>query len=228
MFMKKVFLLIGSILLLASCTLAPFSTEDDTEENNENNFSAEEDSSLFTETESSETQNSTFTFETNDSSYITKKGFTIWGVNQTNTSDDFEEIKVTLYKSSGNSDAGYGIVFLKQEVDEKDFLVTVMINTKAQYIIGKVTDGNFTSISEWKTSSRLYSGYGIKNTVSVSYDEENADFVLCFNDQKESIFKIDEEINFKNSQSGFVAVISGSEKFPSIPVKIVYENNGDE
>ena len=221
--MKKVLLIIGSTLLLASCMLSPFSSENNNDEKGENNSFIEENSSLFTES-----KNNIFTFETNNSSYITKNGYTIWCVNQTNTSENFDEINVTVYKSRGNSDAGFGIVFLKQIVDKKDFLITAMINTKGQYIIGKVIDGNFLAISEWKTSSRLYSGYGVKNIVSVSYDEENADFVLCFNDQKESIFKIDEEINFKNSQSGFVAVISGSENFPSTPVKIVYEKNGDE
>lgn len=226
--MRKIILIICSAVMFISCELSPFGNEESSGENLGNKTNIEEKSSLFEQESGEDSNNSNFVFETNDTSYITRNGYTLWCVKQTNESEEFTDINVTVHKKSGNADAGYGVIFLRQQLGEKDFMIAVMINTKGQFIIGKVIDGIFTAISDWKVSSYLNSGYGIENTILISYDKINSEFILCLNGEYETAFKIEEETRFKNSQSGFVAVISGYEKFPSIPVEIFYKNNGDE
>lgn len=215
--MKKVINIFLLSFVFLSCSLEPMETsEENKEESNENTF-VEEDNTFF------ENTSNAFIFETNDTHYITPKGYTIWTTIKSNGDENFENVEASLCKESGKSDAGYGIVFLSQEINNKDkFLVTIMINTKGQYLLGKVINGEFITISDWKSSNYLYTGYGIFNQVKVAYEESV--FKIYFNESYITDLKLEEQIVFKNSKSGYVAVISKNENFPSKSVKIIYKN----
>ena len=221
--MKRNFLFFACFFLLVSCELTPF--KDDNSETIESEM--EENSTLFSKETEAEADYDIYVFETNKKAYINSSGYTLWCIKDINTSEDFEEINVTVYKESGKADAGYGVVFLRQTIDESDFLVTVMINTKGQYIIGKVIDGTFTRISEWKKSDLLNQGYGVMNTIEITYSNSEEKYIVCFNGTKETDFVLEENVSFYNSGKGYVAVISGSENFPEVPVKVTYKENGD-
>lgn len=216
--MKKIILIFSTVFLIfISCQLEPFDksikniADDDSEDEK---ITLEEASSLF------EVENENcFIFETNSTSYLKKNGCTLWCTKSTNETENFEEINVEVYKESGKAETGFGIIFLKQSVNEKDFFVTVMINTQGQYIIGKVLDGKFEIISNWQSTKYLNKGYGIKNKISVR--EETGKFRISFNGYSIKDFLIEEKISYKGSKKGYVAVIASNENIPEEKVKIV-------
>lgn len=218
--MRTVKLLAGipAIVLLASCGLAPLEETEAPEAMEQT--SIKEESELFVPDE----QNKIFTFETNDKKYLGERGFTLWTVQGTNGSDSFEPVEVKLCKESGRAEAGFGIVFCEQETEGRHFMLAVLINTSGYYTAGKVTDGEFSHINGgWKSSSHINRGHGIKNTVAVTYDSGNRNFLLRINGYDTAEFAAPEGIPFKGSRRGFAAVISDSEDFPEIPVKVTFE-----
>lgn len=206
---KNLFSILILILLITSCNLQPFTeVEPPAQEETE----IEENTLLFEDT------GSEFVFESNDTKYITQNGYTIWCIK--GTDPVFSSRSLTAYKESGTGEAGYGMVFLHQKIDEKDFLLTVMINTKGQYIIGKVNDGDFSVISDWKNCTYLNKGYGVNNKIEITYSEEK--FILKINDKRITDFTVSEKISLNNTGYGYVTVISGTERFPENSVKIVF------
>ena len=91
--------------------------------------------------------------------------------------------------------------------------------------MGKASDGVFCHINNgWKNSNFINKGYGIKNTISVAYDNGTRNFVLKINGYEITSFTVSEQISFKNSRSGFAVVIANNENFPGNPVRITFEN----
>ncbi len=202
-----------------SCKLPLFEPIDEiTDEKTETYI--EENSSLFDEIDNR------IIFQTNNTRYLQQNGTTLWCVKKKNESVGFEEIEVTVSKLSGRQETGYGIVFLQQEYEGKDFLLTVMINTKGEYIFGKVIDGKFTCIKNWQTSPYLNMGYGIKNKIGVTL--EKGSFCIKLNNTKVADFSITENIQLKDSKSGFVVVVSGNERFPENSVNVVFMDEKGE
>ncbi len=199
-----------------ACNLSPFGTEDENL-NEVDKTVIEENSTLFV------AEDSNYIFETNDSKYLKQNGVTLWCVKDINASTSFEEIEVNVSKQNGKSEAGYGVIFMQQEYEGKDFLLTIMINTKGEFILGKVFDGKFTAIRQWQSCSYLNKGYGIKNKINISMIDNT--FRLKLNGYTITDFSISEKINIQNSKSGYVVVVSGNENFPNNSVKVIFEKN---
>ena len=219
--MKYVKLLMGLVLLtiMTSCELAPF--EEGQNPVNPEQTNVQEESTMFEEYE----QNKTFIFETNDTKYLTPNGYTLWTVPQINTSENFNAISVKVTKESGRTEAGFGLVFCEQNIDEKPFILAVMINTNGLYSIGKIYDGVFSHINNgWLKSDHIYSGLGVPNDISITFNNTNKNFTLTINNYEITSFTVNEKITFKNSRSGYVVVIANNESFPSKPVRVTYEN----
>lgn len=218
--MKNRKVLLGFILLpiLASCELKPF--EDELKVVSPEETTICEESALFTK----DSKNKTFIFETNDTKYLNKNGYTLWTNKKSNNSDSFDTISVKLSKESGRKEAGFGIVFCSQKLAGKLFMLSVLINSNGLYTVGKVVDGVFSDINQgWKNSNYINKGYGIKNELLVSYDNDNKNFLLKINGYEVTRFTVSEELVFKNSKSGFVVVIANNENFPRTSVRVLYE-----
>lgn len=219
---KMYFIVLLFSVLFASCSFSSYEREADNTNKTEETY-IEEASELFVEQEKeSEKQ---YVFETNDTKYLSSKGFTLWTENIKNESSNFSDITVTTYKESGNAEAGFGIIFCSEKIDGKSFMLSVLINAKGYYTIGKVLDGKFSYISDgWTECKNLYTGLGVKNTISVSYDLDNNQFVLKLNGAQVETFTSLENITFKYSNSGYVVVISDKENFPTDSVKVIFTN----
>lgn len=219
--MKYMKLLMGLVLLIimTSCELAPF--EEGQNPVNPEQTNVQEESTMFEEYE----QNKMFIFETNDTKYLTPNGYTLWTVPQINTSENFNTISVKVTKESGRTEAGFGLVFCEQNIDEKPFMLAVMINTNGLYSIGKIYDGVFSHINNgWLKSNHIYSGLGVPNDISITFNNTNKNFTLSINNYEITSFTVNEKITFKNSRSGYVVVIANNESFPSKPVRVTYED----
>ncbi|MCQ2601201.1 MAG: hypothetical protein MJ184_07545 [Treponema sp.] len=215
----KLLLINISIILLVSCELSPFIREKETINPEQTNV--KEETSLFNQ-ENSDDQS--YEFVTNDTRFLNRNGYTFWSVPYVNTHDDFEPVTVTVRKESGRSEAGFGIVFCKQELNGKSYMLTVLINGNGLYTVGKVIEGSFYYLDKgWKPSDSINRGQGVNNKISVSYDSEKKLFNLYINDYKVTSFSTSEDIIFKNSKSGFAVVIANNETFPANPVKVTFE-----
>lgn len=216
-FMIWLSLLIITILFFYTCKLPQFENESENIELNESYI--EEVTELFIKENNSEK----YIFNTNEEKYLTNKGYTIWTTTSVNTTKSFETIEWLIQKESGNEDSGFGLVFCEQNIEDKKYMLCVMINTQRQYIIGEVKDGNFITLIDWESSPYLNKGFGIKNKINVSFNEEKNYFEIKFNDAYITEFKSNENICFENSKQGFVVVISNTENFPQESVKVIFE-----
>lgn len=218
--MKCGILLLGFILAaaLTSCGLKAFDEEGGAAAPEDTTVS--EASSLF----AGNGEGNVFVFETNDTRYLGTRGYTLWTTPETNASQSFEPISVRISKESGRTEAGFGIVMCSQEIGGKPFMLTVLINAKGLYTVGKVVDGVFSHINGgWKDSSYINKGHGTYNNVSVSYDGESRNFLLRINGYDITDFTVPEEISFRGSRSGYAVVIAHNEDFPRTSVKVIFE-----
>ncbi len=216
---EKLLIRVFIIISFSSCTLEPF--EDKINPVSLEQTEIMEESSLF----ASDEQHKSYTFETNRTEYLTANGWTLWTVPCVNTQENFKPLTVEVIKKSGRTEAGFGIVFCAQEIKGKQFMLTVLINGNGYYTVGRVYNGVFSHINEgWKNSNFINKGYGIKNTIAVTYDEISRNFLLKINGYNVTEFTVSENILFKNSRSGFAVVIANNESFPNNPVKVTFEN----
>lgn len=215
----KLLLINISIILLFSCELSPFAREKETINPEQTNV--KEETSLFNQ-ENSDDQS--YEFVTNDTRFLNRNGYTFWSVPYVNAHDDFEPVTVTVCKESGRTEAGFGIVFCKQDLNGKSYILTVLINGNGLYTVGKVIEGSFYYLDKgWKASDSIRRGQGVNNKMSVTYDSESKLFYLYINDYKVTSFSTSEDVTFKNSKSGFAVVIAKNETFPSNPVKVTFK-----
>lgn len=212
-------LIMTFLAIICSCELTPYVKEKGTLNLEEVNV--KEETLLFNQKNS---EGTVYEFITNNSKFLNKNGYTFWSVPYENSQDFFEPVTVTVCKESGRSEAGYGIVFCKQELNGKSFMLTVLINGNGLYTVGKVIEGSFYYLDKgWKSSESIKRGLGVKNKISVTYDSEKKIFDLCINDFKITSFSTSENISFSNSKSGFAVVIANNETFPVNPVKVTFE-----
>ena len=217
--LEKIIICLASLSVLTSCDLTPFEEENNTVKPEQT--TVQETSSLFVQDQNSKV----FTFDTNDTKYLGASGYTLWTVPNINTSESFSPIIVESVKESGRTEAGFGLVFCEQKIEDKSFMLTILINANGYYTVGKVFDGVFSHINDgWKNSNYINKGYGIKNTIAVSYDESSKNFLLTINGYEITSFTVSEQISFKNSRYGFAVVIANNENFPSKPVRVTFEN----
>src|SRR5574344_1401580 len=113
-------------------------------------------------------EENSYLFETNDSSYVTKNGYTLWAVPvTTGNTATFTSRTVKIVKESGCAEAGFGIIFCEQSTGVSGVynMLTVLINTKGQYAVGKIVNGNYTNISWWTDCAYLNKGFGAINYI---------------------------------------------------------------
>ena len=215
------FLIIFS-MILTNCNL-PYQSEEENYDSTLTDNVIEQNSSLFTSETISNNAAYTnkITFTTNDNKYLTSYGYTLWTAGE--RTDFAEPIKMKLCKTSGNSSAGYGIVFCKQTYNNSDFLLTFMINTLGQYMIGKYVENRFSVITEWEDCNSLYKGVGVNNEIEILYERES--FIVKINGVEADSFSVEENIAINDTNYGYVVVISNTENFPSIPVTVSFLTN---
>ncbi len=197
---------------------------------NDNGFDspAEQKNDLFT---NQEDNSDIYTFVTNNTQYKKRTGYTLWCEKYTNSSDNFETVKCNLKKLSGDSKAGYGVVFCStKKANNKTYLLVVMINNIQEYNIGKLDDGKFTSISNgWIQTNKLYPGSSsFSNTIEINYITEGEQinkFELKLNDYVVNYFSDKDNTTpvFTNTNSGYVVCISPYENFFTSNVNVQFK-----
>lgn len=214
----KIISLLTFIFIITACGLSPF--DETTNSTIPVSGNMREENTLF----ETGADNCVFMFETNDTKYLGANGYTIWSVPYINTSDTFDEFTVETVKENGRTEAGFGIIFCAQQINEKPFMLTVMINANGFYTVGKITNGVYCHINEgWRNCRYIRKGLGVKNRLCISYDNERQNYILKINGYEITEFTVSENITFKNSRKGFAVVIANNENFPSSSVKVTFE-----
>lgn len=166
----------------------------------------------------------TFEVNTNQEMFLSEYGYTLWCEKHHNSTDLFIPMKVEIEKLAGRTEGGYGIVFCAlTESENKNYLLTVMINNDQKYNIGKVKNAIFTTLSNgWQQCLYLKSGLNMKNTIEVQYvlnDEENPEhnnkFEVKLNGYVVMYFNDPAVYNptFKDTNYGYVVVVTPYEDF---------------
>jgi len=163
-----------------------------------------------------------YRLHTNDRRFSRLHGSSVWLPLDDNSQDPFDSWEVEVTKSSGDRNAGYGIVLCQQRDSEGiESMLTVMIRVDRYYQIGKVVGKKYTKLLGWRFSKRLKGGYGISNRIEV--EREDGEFVLTFNGGEVVRFRDKKEPIHEGGVQGFLAVISPLESFPSVPVDIGFK-----
>lgn len=204
-----------AVIIAALCVACSLPTASDVFIADSDTTTIEQNSTLFIKDTIS--GNDILTFKTNDKKYINGgKGSTLWTL-QTNYSEQkFEEITVETEKTSGNTLGGYGVVFCIQG----NRMLSVLINNNRQYAIGKITDGRYERLNDWKPSSNLHQGT-TKNRINIKKD--GSKFVLSFNDTEEIRFFDPVVPRLEYGNTGYVVIVSPSEDFPKNPVDVRFK-----
>ena len=159
-------------------------------------------------------------FSTNDEAYIGEYGYTLW-TEIPEVFTPFVRLKATLSKISGDEYAGYGVVFCSSE----ESMLILLINTKKEYLIGKLTGNAFIPMPGWEESPDLISGYNRTNNVEITRDPESGSFKVSFNGGEPVYFRDDEEPYSTGGRNGYIVVVSPRDNFPEVPVYVTYKMN---
>jgi hypothetical protein len=161
-------------------------------------------------------------FETNERKYAQAGGYTFW-YREGNEAGAFSGMGRELIKESGNSGGGYGYFFNEGTVaGYGQCMLTVMIKMTGDYAVGKVVDGAYRNIAWWTKGTTLTPGYGVINKVQTEWDAGAQEYVLTINGKEEARFTDRQEPVCTGNGYGYIAVITGNEKFPGVPVKVRY------
>lgn len=159
----------------------------------------------------------------NDKTFKKENGYTFWSQNM-NANTPFRDFSTVVKKVSGNLGAGFGVVFRCSEIDGTYYLLTVLINTHGSYTIGKVKDGEYEYIQEWKGSQNLRRGYGVDNLITISYEEQSSVYILSINGQEEQRFMDTKEPCLSGNSCGYVVVIAPNEDFTNSKVEVHFKS----
>lgn len=152
-----------------------------------------------------------WTFRTNDPAYIVPGGRTVMKITG---SSYVNSASMTVSKKSGSATAGYGMVFFYNKNGGKEYMMTVMINTRRQYKIDKVADGQIIPISGgWVTAQGLKGGFGVQNTIGVSHSSDGK-FHVKFNGVEKTTITDPASPIIPKGTTGCIVAISDSEGFP--------------
>lgn len=164
-----------------------------------------------------------FDFKTNNTAYWGPYGYTLWGLKGAEKTP-FVSRTVELSKTSGDSTAGFGIVFCHYDTGDPDLgetMLAVMINTAGEYIIGEVIGPDFTEMTPWTDSPLLAHGFGEKNSIGIMYS--GGQFALSINGTFVQNFRDDEEPYHNHGWDGYIVVISPHDSFPQTPVHVTFQ-----
>lgn len=160
-------------------------------------------------------------FWTNDTRYEGGDGHTFW-TPVGDVLEPFREQAAALTKFCGNGRAGYGIVFCHGTAEDgRESMLTAMINTAGEFIVGEVTGAAFTALIPWTACSWLKTGYNQRNEVRVTLSDGT--FALRLNGRATAEFEDSEPPFHETGRGGFIAVISPLDEFPESPVHVRFE-----
>jgi hypothetical protein len=166
------------------------------------------------------------TFTTNDTQYWSSRGYTLWTVGTGKENTTFSTRTVSLSKTSGCNLANngwYGIVFCHgNRANYGLTMLTCMINTQGQYLLGEVIDAKYTNLSGGSTAA-LQKGYGVPNTIKLDYLASQAEFVFSVNGSEVCRFSDDVEPIHTTGNDGYIVVISSADEFPTTPVTVLFK-----
>lgn len=145
------------------------------------------------------------------------RGSTLWCVKDNDKKDAWE---CYIQKQSGDKEAGFGIVFCVSELEEKNYMLVLLLNMQGKYQIGKACNGEYSVKMDWQSSSVLNTGAS-GNLIGIK--KEGAEFVISFNSVVETRFTDEDEPSLISGGMGYIAVVSPYEKFPENPVEINYK-----
>jgi len=165
------------------------------------------------------------TFRTNDPQHWNQEGSTIWTV-WGDTEAVFESRTVRMAKTSGEPVGGFGIVFCQGEHEINGRLLpamlVVMINNVGEYIVGKAIGGVFTDFNWWQSTAHLNRGSGSSNEITVTFDEDNGQFILIINGHEIERFRDDNEPRLRSGRNGYITVITPFDNFPVTGINILF------
>jgi hypothetical protein len=169
-----------------------------------------------------------YAFTTNDSAYWGPSGYTLWALPLPGQ-PTFAQRDVTLKKTSGNTYAGYGIVFCQYDTGNPSLgetMLVVMINAQKQYSVGEATGSVYTPYTSptWIQSQYLTYGYGGPNNVKVTQDAVSQ-FHLSLNGNEVMTFRDGRTPLHSGGGDGYLVVISPQDSFPGTPVTVSYMDN---
>lgn len=160
-------------------------------------------------------------FLLNDTKYR-DSGYTFWKYLE-NDWDAEQGIEMELVKESGNYLGGYGFFFAGGPVEGYgESMLVLLLQKDGNYTIGKAVEGKYQEVIGWRSSLYLRKGYGVKNTVSIRWDNENLQYIIAINGLVEMKFVDAHAPVCNGNRSGVVAVVTGMEEFPQTPVKVFY------
>lgn len=215
------FIVIAVIFVLFSCKLPPAEEIPEEDETVPQNTTIEENSSLFSLL--TDGAGDYYLFETNDTDYLDPQGYTLWFINEGTSTDPFTSRSVKMLKESGNSAAGYGLVFCYQEAsgDDPASMLVILQNCEGELCVGEVIDGVWSYIVEWQDVSGVPNGYGVYSKVTLEYNSVSGEFEIYMNDGvvPSLTFQDEEAPIHTTGANGFIVIISPADDFPSVPVK---------
>jgi len=159
-------------------------------------------------------------FSTNDSAYITERGYTLWALKAAAQSP-FISREVVLTKTSGSAEAGYGIVFCHHDAGER--MLVAMIDAQGEYIVGEALGSTFSAIVPWTSSTYLRRGYNQDNTIELSLDSGARTFSLEINGNVVKSFAAIESDYDLSGDNGYLVVVSPWDSFPGTPVSVNFK-----
>ncbi len=165
------------------------------------------------------------TFSTNDTTYHSPRGYTVWSVSEGlggHSGDPFVGVSGAASKETGDASAGYGLVFCRGVNGSGDeTMYVLLINVKRQFAVGKAVNGSYVSIRPWTESPALFAGWGAENRLRVTRDGAGGRFTVRCNGAAACEFESDAEVN-GSGDAGYVVVISPYDDFPETTVKVVF------
>lgn len=162
-------------------------------------------------------------FSTNIFEYGAGNGTTYW-IEEESPVPMFSDFSVRLTKISGHSLGGYGVFFAQRNSVTDDFsALAVLINTVGEFCVGLIDQGTFAYIKEWTDSDFLSYGYSLNNNLSVEAID-TGEYRILFNGEEVYSFEDSSDEPHTGGGFGYLAVVSPLENFPSVPVKVEFEN----
>ncbi len=202
-------------LLLAGCPITPRAGDEaDLPEGG-----IEEHSELFVDDAGSPP---TTVFQTNDPRFWGPYGCTLWTV-RGSPQTPFASREVTAAKVSGDGSAGFGLVFCAYESADPlvgETMLVVMINTQRELIVGEVAAGQFRELVPWTFCAALKAGYSQENTIGLA--AASGEIVVTLNGSEAVRVRDEDPPLHEGGADGYLVVISPLDRFPEIPVHVVF------